>query len=241
MDFTAWVLERIKTRAPDADIGALHELVEALMSVRGDVTMPLFGESVDQLEVADFPVVDQALVAQLVKWKQYFREQRNVVKELLLHHVANELGKLDELKFTDFAPLGSREGLSEQWLSILSRLDEVKDGPRHLQVSAPSYGLGEPDALELFEAAAMYEAATGVEFPRELAAFYATVDGVFVGEQALLASVAQWSEEEGGIRIGESISLVGPRERLLEMKVVDSGAGVEFENFAAFADALLGT
>ncbi|PZR13242.1 MAG: hypothetical protein DI536_13225 [Archangium gephyra] len=235
---TSWVMEQVNARAPGPDLGALHELVEALMAVRGDVTMPLFGAPVDQLEVADFPVVAQALVAQLVKWKQFFRAQGNAVKELLLHHVATELGKLEELKLTDFAPRGSREGLSAQWLSILSRLDEVNDGPRHLKLGAPSYGLGEPDALELFEAAAMYEAATGAAFPRELAAFYATVDGVFVGDEPFLASVAQWSEEADGIRIGEAVKLVGSRTDLLNAKVVSGER--EFENFAAFADALLG-
>lgn len=239
MTFTARVLDQVKARVPGSDLGSLHELTEALMAVRGDVTMPLFGEPVDQLELDGFAVVDQALVAQLVKWKQFFRANGNVVKELLLHHVATELGKLEELKLTDFQPLGSREGLSEQWLSILSRLDEVKDGPRHLIIDAVSYGLGEPDALELYEAAAMYESATGVSFPRELAAFYATVDGVFVGDDAFLAPVAQWNEEEAGIRIGESLMLVGARSNLLEMKVVSADS--EFANFAAFADSLLGS
>lgn len=236
---TSWVMEQVNARAPGSDIGPLHELLEALMSVRGDVTMPLFGEPVDQLEAADFPLVDQALVAQLINWKQFFRASGNVVKELLLHHAANELGKLEVLKLTDFVPLGSRAGLSDQWLSILSRLDEVKHGPRHLNVNALSYGLGEPDALELYEAAALYESMTGVVFPRELAAFYATVDGIFFGDEPFLGSVAQWNEEAEGIRIGESLMLVGERSKLLEMKVVSADG--EFANFAAFAEALLGS
>ena len=59
-----------------------------------------------------------------------------------------------------------------------------------------------------------------------------------MGDEPFLASVAQWSEEADGIRIGEAVKLVGSRSDLLNAKVVSGER--EFENFAAFADALLG-
>lgn len=261
LKFTTWALEQVKNRGPGSELAQmnLQALVDALNALRGKAGAQVFGMGADRIEPEGRPELEQAVIAQLIAWKRHFEAENNAVAELSLDAVGTSLG-IDALKLTrrvalQCDPLGTRDGLSKEWLSILARLDDAKAGTRALQLEAVQV-VGEPcvfgaaDQQALYETALRYEARMGQAFPRELAAFWATANGIIVGDTQLLAPIADWSDEEDGLRIGSggymqgSLVLKKPGKKPLAAKLIDADDdGVErakYSNFAAFADALLG-
>lgn len=270
--YTRWALEQIADRAPGrAEMVApsVQGLVDAVRALRATGPGQLFGLSIDRLEDEGRPEVEAAALATLIRWKHHFEAESDSVSLQALDEVGAALA-LPDLRAGRFPllcdPLGSRDGLSAAWRLRLARLDEAIAGRRHLDLVAVhvvgaddeededlEVEFGRPDPDMLYKVALRYEAESELPFPRELAAFWSTVDGIFVDGDPLLRPIAHWdSDIDGRLSVGCGGYMQGnlvfedpPDGDLMRSAVVDiDDDGQErarYADFAAFADALLGT
>ena len=156
-------------------------------------------------------------------------------------------------------PLGTRAGLSAEWLARLARLDDTVAGRRKIDLAAihyvasenPRHGSCDEDPEGVYEFALRYETRTNKPFPRELAAFWSTANGVALNDTFVLYPVAglTWKGERlcigcGSYFQGSLVIEASETIGLVDAKVVDRDDDqcviAEYECFAAFVDAMLG-
>ncbi|MGI5864796.1 MAG: hypothetical protein ACOX6T_22490 [Myxococcales bacterium] len=273
MRYRDWVLQQIEARRPSAEPvveTAVQNLVDALAAFRRG-NRQVFGLDVARIEEDFRPALETAVVNALSEWRQHFEDESDNVSLLELGKVARLYG-VEALKLAKrfplrCDPLGSREGLSRAWLARLERLDEAMAGEGRLDLEAIHWvGLalwdeeekgGPPevasavfDESHLYELALRYESGHGRPFPREIAAFVATADGIFIDDDPFILPVSAWSWEDRGLCIGRggspqgSLVVEGTGKKLLQSKVVDlDDDGVcraRYKSFAALVDAMLG-
>lgn len=268
--YAAWALEQISSRTVSDELvqPKLQALIDALRGLQGDVGVQVFGLSASLIEPEGKERVRAQILAALVAWKAHFQTQKNAVALQELDKVAKAHG-IPELKSTGRAalrcdPLGTRDGLAPEWVARLRALDEAIAGKRALDPGAiqlvgadeeetPTVAWRRPDLATLHEFALRHEAEAGATFPRELAAFWATADGVLVDDEPVLRPVEdwEWDFDDRGLCVGcggyvqGSLILTNPKpgQSLAEVEVIDVDDDGEerarYASFGAFVDAML--
>jgi len=242
---------------------AVQELVNALAVLRGKKQGQLFGLEASYLDEESAPELEAAILAALRDWRAHFATDGDVVSLTALDKVGRAYDVRELMVNERFPlrcdPLGTRDKLPAPWITRLERLEEIATGApvdlaavHWLDESAPRVVLGTPDEQALYEYVLDYEARNEATFPRELAAFAMTANGIFVNDHPLVWPVASWSSEAGSFQIGGGSTIQGAlamegvtkKHGLLGAKVVDrDDDGVEvarYADFATFLDALLG-
>jgi hypothetical protein len=265
MGYTDWALAQIQERRPETATEprmAYEELVASLRAVAVGGGQ-FFGLNLGLLDVADHPAFRARIVSALVEWKQRYERDGASAWLLDLDRCAKRF-EIPELAMPRLAlrcdPIGGREGLSPRWLARLTafdaaqaRLDLAAVGcEADVAVLGPAHSAAMVAAV--YERAVLFERATSATFSRELAAWWAIADSIFVDGYPLLVAAADWSDGElgevEGLRIGAgryfqgSLFLVGDLEDGLDaMELVETDDEIvthTYENFGAYVDLLLG-
>jgi len=270
MRFSAWALDVATSHRPGATEimvePTVQRLVDALVSLRRqDEGCQVFGLTASRLEPEGVAAVEKAVVDALLDWREHFEVQGDAVSLVALDKAGRALcvnGLQLEQRFPLRSdPLGSRDALSPDWRTRLRRLDEAIAGRHRIHARAvgwigadqrePLVSFGGASPADLYEYALRYELSHDRTFPRELAAFWATADGVSLDDDALLHPIRHWAWTENGLRIGcggyfqGALTLGGePEADLMACEVVDldddGDVRARYPSFAGFVDALLG-
>jgi hypothetical protein len=265
MDYTSWALEQVKALRPGATTRAwgVQDLVVALKTLRRPTSdAQIFGLAASNLTANGWPTIEAAVVGGLLEWRAHLDAAGDIPALLELDRVGRALD-MPGLHVTKrfplrCDPLGTRVGLPAEWLQRLENLDEAIAGRRTVNAAAVrvvgadrvSVTFGKPDEASLYDFVIRYETRSGEAFPREIAAFWATADGVFVDDAPLLGSISGWSYGDdswcigcGSYFQGTLTIAVTKKAGLLAAKVVDrDDDGVvlaNYKNLGAFVDALL--
>ena len=265
--YSEWALAKIednklaKTSEPRM---AYEELAKSLVAVCGGAGQ-LFGLGLGSFDADTLPQVKAALVAALCEYKAHYEAEEMLSWLFELDGIAKRFA-IDELRLTKrfplrCDPLGARDALAAPWQARLARLDAVRVGTARLDL--PAVGIegeqttrfGDRDDEALYRVAVRFEHGGKATFPRELAAWWSTANGIVVGDVPLLEPVREWRDAEvgkiEGLRIGAggysqgSLFLVGNLGKGIEkVRVVETDDEVvtrEYKTFGEFADRLLGT
>jgi len=269
MDYTAWALGQVKALVPGATTRvwpSVQDLIAALNTLRTSGAQ-IFGLAASNLTEEGRSPVDAAVVEALVAWKAHFDSEKDIAALLDLDKVGRAFNVPALVVTKRFPlrcdPLGTRDGLSAEWLRRLEKLDEAIAGKRTLDAAAVNVvradegstlevAFGAPDEAALYDYVIRHETPRPREaFPRELAAFWSTANGIVIDDAPFLASIRDWSDEDNGLRIGcggyEQGSLtiaVTKKAGLLTAKLTDrDDDGVvraKYKNIGELFDALLG-
>ena len=245
MSTTDWVLGQIAAnRLANAGMPrmAYETLAKSLVAAYGGGQ--LFGMGLGSVD--DLPRIRAELVAALVEYKAHY-EAKDMLSWLFeLDGFARRFA-IAELRLTKrwplrCDPLGARDALSDAWKKRLARLDTG-------QLALPQpVRFGERDDDALYREAVRFEHGGRATFPRELAAWWTTANGIFAGESWYLAPVADWRADElgkiEGLRIGAGahthLFLVGKLDKARVVETDDESVMREYKNFGELADQLLG-
>jgi hypothetical protein len=274
--FTEWAIERVDENEPAVGPAAgrrIQELVDALRAVRSGGGQ-IFGLGASSLEPEGRPRVEAAIVDRLVLWKELYVGEGDLGSLLDLDRVGRALdipelamiGRPKLLCAPDGA-LGSRDGLGAEWRARLARLDAVVRGEHTVDFAAlevvgfengdepddpPIVVCGAPEDEVLYEKALRFESAQKRAYPRELAAFVSTLNGLAIDGDPFLRPISQWRFNDYGLEIGCGGYLQGSltierREDVvddLNSPVVDRDddgeARAEYANVGALIDAIVG-
>lgn len=244
----------------------MQDLVRALTTLRSPrPDAQIFGMSASNLIAEERPAIEATVVEALVAWRARFDSAGDIASLLDLDKTGRALdvpGLCVDKRFPlRCDPLGTREDLPADWLRRLEMLDAAIAGRRRIDIDAvhvagpvgkaPRVSFGAPDDASLYDFVIRYETRYRAAFPREMAAFWATSNGLFVDDAPLLAPISGWSDEDDGWRIGcggyvqgSLTAFVTEKAGLLAAQVVDrDDDGVvraTYENFGEFVTALLG-
>ena len=276
MKVTEWAIARVAENEPTSGPAAgrrIQELVDALRAARTGGGQ-IFGMGASSLETEGRPRVEAAILDQLIRWKEHHVSEGDTPSLLDLDRIGRALD-VPELVMTGrpkllCAPdgvLGSREGLDAAWVARLERLDEIVRGERAVDFrrvavvgfevpddepeEPPVVECGARDDAALSERALRFESAQKKPFPRELAAFVSTLNGLSIDDDPFLRPIAQWDHNDNGLEIGCGGYVQGmltieeaDDEGYLAAPVVDRDddgeVRAEYANLAAFIDALVG-
>jgi hypothetical protein len=274
--FTEWAIARVAENAPVEGAAAgrrIQELVDALRAARTGGGQ-IFGMGASSLEPEGRPRVEAAIVDQLICWKEHYVGTRDAAALLDFDRIGRALD-LPELLMMGrpkllCAPdgvLGSREGLDPAWRARLERVDEIVRGERTVDFRAvrvvgfevvgdepeepPVVECGAREDDALFEMALRFESANAKAFPREVAAFVSTLNGLTIDDDPFLRPISQWSDNDDGLEIGcggyvqgmltiESSSDGDYVTASVVDRDDDGEVRAEYANLAAFIDALTG-
>lgn len=244
---------------------AYEELAKSLVAVCGG-SGQLFGLGLGNFDADALPAIRGAIVCALCEYKAHYEAEAMLSWLFELDGIAKRFA-IDELRLTKrfplrCDPLGARDGLSTPWQTRLGRLDAACAGTARLDLAAvdlqgdPTVRFGARDDDALYREAVRFENAARATFPRELAAWWSTANGISIGDTPLLAPVREWREDElgevEGLRIGSgggysqgSMFLVGDLTDGIEhVRLVvtdDEVVTREYKTFGEFADRLLGS
>jgi hypothetical protein len=267
MDYTLWAIDQVKSLRPEATSRSwpsIRDLTTTLATLRGPEKVgQIFGLEASNFAADGRSQIAEAIVSALLAWRGTF-DENDVVSLLDLDKIGvrfdiagMRLSKRFPLRCD---PLGTREGLSQVWLDRLAHLDDAMAGRRAIALDAIKYvgqserphetKFGAPDESSLYEHALRHEVAERKTFPREVAAFWSTANGIIVDDDPILRPIREWTLEDRGWCIGCGSYMQGSltvavtkKKGLLEAKVVDrDDDGVvlaKYDDLGAFLDALL--
>jgi hypothetical protein len=270
-NYAEWAHKQILERRPTTAVEpkmAHEELVRSLAAVSGNGGQ-LFGVNLSNFDPESWPQLRSALVDVLCEWKARYEANDALTWLFELDECARRFG-IEQLRLTKRVPLrcdplGSRDGLSAQWLDRLAKLDAVRAGQATLELAAVGFDpadsddestivLGDPDDDALYRSVLSIERAESGPFPRELAALWSVANGIFVDDCALLEPAREWRDVElgklEGLRIGAGSYLQGnllvignlargvDRVRLVETD--DEVVTREYASITQFVDLLFG-
>ena len=270
MSHIQWALARVDETLVTEDLRSqrtVQQLVDSLLTLRGQSAKGVFGLSPRSLALADGEreTLERRIRAALVVHRDAFQKASDAVSLVELQKIA-EMCNLPELRLQErFAlrcdPLGDTSSLTSEWNGLIARLRHAKDASVPLAwgrvaeffVDDPpkKVEFGPPNLDALYEFALRYEQSSKQVFSRELAAILTIADGLILDEMWYLAPVKEWSWEEDGLRIGCGhfgqgslcLETADGTKNLADAALVDrDDDGVEayrYENFAALLNLLL--
>lgn len=261
-DYNRWALGELSMRRTPDNM-AYEELVKTLAALCTG-TGQYFGVGLGNLDPEIRPQLKAGVIEILVGYKAHYEANDMLSWLFELDGLATRFS-IPELKITKrfplkCDPLGERAKLSAPWKERLARLDAVRAGTARFNLAAvgfddaPSVTFGERDDEALYRLALMSERG-GATFPRELAAWVTTANGIFVGDTPFFEPVKQWRDDEigktSGLRIGAgadfqgSLFLVGALKKGVDkLRVTQTDDEVVTKKYASFTelvDALLGS
>ncbi|MEW5742912.1 MAG: hypothetical protein AB1938_28610 [Myxococcota bacterium] len=251
VDRSGWLLERIGKSVDGAVANVeVQGLLDAYLVFSGRAPKPqVFGVSTAQVSRGQWPQLAAAAERALRGWKAKLAAQ-SPRDAYLLDKAGRDL-KLEFLQGPKVElrcePLGTLDGLNPDWVARLNRLKkQLKKRP-----ALECFGLedarkvhwGKPDRAALREAALAWEAANEASFPREFAALACIADGLFVDGEPVIRPIADWTDNDDGVEIGQGSYMQGNLTMLPDGQVIDRDDDqVEmrrFPSFGALIDALL--
>lgn len=264
--YSEWALAQVENNKL-ANAGeprmAYEVLRKSLIAVCGGGGQ-LFGLGLGSFDADALPKFKVAIIAALREYKAHYEAEEMLSWLFELDGLANRFA-IDELRLNKrfplrCDPLGARDALAEPWQARLARLDAVRAGTARLDLAAVDFEedmpvrLGERDDEALYREAVRFEHTHRAMFPRELAAWWSTANGIFADDAALLEPVREWRDDQigeiEGLRVGAgsysqgSLFLVGALgkgiERLRVIETDDEVVTRKYKTFGEFVDCLLG-
>jgi hypothetical protein len=226
-------------------------LLDAYLVFSGRAPKPqVFGVSTTHVSPGKWPQLTAAAEQALLGWKARLSRQSQR-DAYLLDKAGRDLG-LDFLRGPKVElrcePLGTLDGLNPDWVARLNRLKkQLKRRPALERLGledARKVHWGKPDRAALQEAALAWEAANEAMFPREFAALACIADGLFVDGEPVIRPIADWTDNDDGVEIGQGSYVQGNLTMLPDGQVVDRDDDQaelrRFPSFGVLLDTLLG-